>query len=51
MFVKQTDGLKDASDQSFNQVHPLKNFLAEKLIISNGESAENHKFNLAIQMG
>ena len=37
LFVKQTDGLKDASDQSFNQVHPLKNFLAEKLIISNGE--------------
>lgn len=37
LFVKQTDGLKDASDQSFNQVHPLKNFLAEKLIISGGE--------------
>lgn len=37
LFVKQTDGLKNASDQSFNQVHSLKNFLAEKLIISGGE--------------
>ena len=37
LFVKQTDGLKNASEQSFNQVHPLKNFLAEKLIISGGE--------------
>ena len=37
LFVEQTDGLKDASDQSFKQVHPLKNFLAEKLIISGGE--------------
>lgn len=37
LFVKQTDGFKDASDQSFKQVHPLKNFLAEKLMITNVE--------------
>lgn len=37
LLVKQSDGLKSASDQSFNQVHPLKNFLAEKLIITGEE--------------
>ena len=37
LLVKQPDGLKSASDQSFNQVHPLKNFLAEKLMITGDE--------------
>ena len=37
LFVKQTDGLKNATDQSFNQKHPLINFLAEKLMITSGQ--------------
>lgn len=37
LWVKQSDGLKPASEQSFNQVHPLKNFLAEKLMITKDE--------------
>jgi hypothetical protein len=37
LFVKQNDGLHNASNQSFNQVHPLKNFLMDKLSISKNE--------------
>lgn len=35
--VKQSDGFHNASNQSFNQVHPLKNYLIEKLNISERE--------------
>lgn len=34
LFVKQTDGMPSASNQSFNQVHPLKNFIMDKLDIN-----------------
>jgi hypothetical protein len=37
LFVKQNDGLHNASNQSFNQVHPLKNFLMDKLSICKNE--------------
>jgi len=33
LFTKQKDGMSNASNQSFEQVHPLKDFLAEKLSI------------------
>jgi hypothetical protein len=35
--VKQQDGMHDASKQSFEQVHPLKDFLIEKLEIETSE--------------
>jgi hypothetical protein len=35
--VKQIDGFHNASNQSFNQVHPLKNYLIQKLNISEKE--------------
>jgi len=37
LFVKQTDGFKNATEQSFNQKHPLINFLAEKMMITSGQ--------------
>jgi hypothetical protein len=35
--VKQNDGWHNASSQSFNQKHPLKNFIIDKLNISENE--------------
>jgi len=37
IFVKQNDEFHNASNQSFNQVHPLKNFLIKKLNINENE--------------
>lgn len=37
LYVKQDGDWHNASDQSFNQVHPLKNFLVDKLKVSKKE--------------